>query len=243
MLERVQKIIARAGVCSRRAAEDLIREGRVTVNGTVASIGAAAEAEKDKIMVNNKPLDAQQMRYILLHKPVDFVTSREDRYNKTIMSLVVVQERVFPVGRLDKDAEGLILLTNDGELAHALMHPRFRTQKTYHVWLQRTLKDQDIQKLLKGIPIENKLVSADKVVRRGTQECFLTVHEGQKHVVKKMMGGVGNYITRLVRTQLGPLALGKLRSGEWRDLTNNEVLSLRRFTQQRKQLTTPTTTS
>jgi len=236
MEERIQKILARAGICSRRQCEELIKQNKVSVNGIPAQIGAKADAAKDKIMLDGKQVHAEILRYIILHKPKDVVTSVRDPYNKTVCELVPVKERVFPAGRLDKDAEGLVFLTNDGELANKIMHPSFETQKTYVVHIGRPFMAKDKIKLQKGLMIEGSRVTVHALVQHSPRMIEVTLHEGRKHIVKKFFGTLGYFVRHLVRTRIATLSLGKLRAGDWRELSVREVSALRDFLQQDKNL-------
>lgn len=226
MAERVQKILAQAGVCSRAKAEDLIKQGRVSVNGKVITIGTSAEAT-DKILVDDKPIKIERLRYVLFNKPKGVVTSLSDPHNKTIQDFIPIRERVFPVGRLDKDAEGLLFLTNDGDLANKIMHPRYETTKTYEVLLSRPFTDNN---KLKRIKIEGRPVDIRDVKQAGNK-VTITIHEGRKHIVKKIFHAIGYTITKLKRTKISKLSLGTLDVGEWRDLTEKELKKLKQSVQ------------
>ncbi|MBI4145012.1 rRNA pseudouridine synthase [Candidatus Woesearchaeota archaeon] len=228
MLQRVQKILAQAGVASRRKAEELIAQGRVTVNGTNVKIGQSADAEKDRILVDGKPVRSERFVYILLNKPLNVVTSVSDPLGrKTVRDLVPVQERVFPVGRLDRNATGLVLLTNDGALANRMMHPRYETAKTYVATLSSPVTPSLLERLQKGIVVEDRKVLAKDVEQLGPNMVRLSIHEGRKHIVKKLFVGLGTHVDALQRVALGPLSLGTLQPGAWRALTDAEVRQLR----------------
>ncbi len=228
MQERIQKILAQAGIASRRKCEQLIAKGKVLVNGKVALLGEKADAGKDKIVVSGKPVALEKKVYILLNKPKGFVTTVSEQHDmKTIMNIVRVAERVFPVGRLDKDTEGLLLLTNDGDLANKLTHPRYEVEKEYVVLLDKPLTDEAMEKLQHGIIIDDK-----KVKIRGLdvweQEVVLRIHEGRKHIVRRLFEKLGFVVKRLVRTRVASLELGKLQLGKWRELTPAELSMLKR---------------
>lgn len=228
MQERIQKILAQAGIASRRKCEQLIAQGKVLVNGKVAVLGDKAEAGKDKIVVSGKPVVLEKKIYVLLNKPKGYVTTVSEQHDmRTIMHLVKVPERVFPVGRLDKDTEGLILLTNDGDLANKLTHPRYEVEKEYVVFLDKPLSDEAMEKLQHGVTIDDR-----KVKIRGLdvweREVVLRIHEGRKHIVRRLFEKLGFAVTRLIRTRVASLKLEKLQSGKWRELTEVELKSLKR---------------
>lgn len=226
MLQRIQKIISAAGVASRRKSEELILAGRVKVNGAVATLGQKADGLKDKITVDGYPIGAERRRYILLYKPAGYVTTTEDRFaKKKVTDLVGVPEKVYPVGRLDIDAEGLLLLTNDGAFANRLMHPRFEVEKTYVVKLRDKLGHEDLTSIQRGIYIDGRRVSARvKQLQKNIAE--ITIHEGRHKIVKRVFGSLGNYVLRITRTRVGALGLGKLKPGMWRELGKDEIDSL-----------------
>ncbi len=231
MKERLQKILSARGVASRRAAEEMIKAGRITVNGAVAMLGETADPDMDEILLDGSPLPSQSASvYILLHKPRGYVTTLSDeKGRKTVADLVNCGTRVYPVGRLDYDSEGLLLLTNDGEFANRLMHPRQEVNKTYQVWV---MGFHDAAPALLSRPIELdgyqikkpavKLLWAD-----GTKAKFLvTIHEGRNRQVRRMCEAAGMQVTRLRRIAEGKLQLGDLPPGKWRYLTEEEVHNL-----------------
>lgn len=235
-LERVQKILAQAGVASRREAEEMIREGRVMVNGEVIGLGAKADPFRDSIKVDGKRVRfLQRLRYILLYKPPGFVTTTEDpEGRKTVLDLVAskVGERVFPVGRLDYHSEGLLLLTNDGELAFRLSHPRFGVIREYLVKVRGVPDEKDVEKLTKGIKI-----AGTRVVPKNVELVRLTpkslnswwrvgVGEGKTHEVREFFSRIGHPVQRLIRVAIGPLRDERLKIGFFRDLSPQEVADL-----------------
>jgi 23S rRNA pseudouridine2605 synthase len=229
--ERLQKILSQAGVTSRRKAEELIVEGRVSVNGkTVTELGSKADIDNDHIKVDGRLLRApKHLTYIALNKPKECMTTVSDPEGRqTVMHLMRgVRERVFPVGRLDYHSEGLLLLTNDGELAHRLAHPSFGVVKTYLAEITGPVA-RDVGKRLKaGVTLEDGLVQADSFRLVGTVGSRVMVevslHEGRKHVVRRMLTEVGHPVTRLVRTDFGPISLGHLKPGKQRKLSQQEV--------------------
>ena len=233
MTERVQKIIARAGVCSRRAAEDLLRAGRVCINGAVAALGDQADSETDQITVDGKPLrGAPEAVYLMLNKPRGYVTTLKDEYGRQTAAELVADcgERVFPVGRLDKESEGLLLFTNDGELMQQLIHPSGEVDKTYRVTVRGALENA-AQKLadlrdVEGEPIRQARV---RLLERRPRELVLeiVIHEGKNRQIRRMCRQCGLEVVRLLRVAEHSLTLGGLRPGQWRYLTEEEVLSLK----------------
>ncbi|MER3455060.1 MAG: pseudouridine synthase [Acidimicrobiia bacterium] len=233
---RLQKILAGAGIASRRKCEELIAAGRVAVNGRVARLGDKADPEKDEITVDGEPVPLSQKRvYILLNKPAGTITSVKDEHaTKTVLDLLphdlTNRYRLFPVGRLDKDSEGLLILTNDGELAHRLTHPSSKLHKTYVVAVSGSLVPGAFGKLRRGIELEDgrtlpaKVRQLDKV--GGRRILRITITEGRKRQIRRMIAAVGGRVEALVRTAIGPLRDRKLSSGQWRYLTPAEVHQL-----------------
>jgi 23S rRNA pseudouridine2605 synthase len=229
MLQRVQKIIANAGLTSRRKAEELIEEGRVTMNGKLVTLGQSADPDKDKIVVDGKSIAAERKVYLLLNKPVNVVTSLDDPMGrKTVRDIIDIPERVFPVGRLDRNASGLILLTNDGEVANRMMHPRYETPKTYIATLSTPVTPSLLERLEKGVVVDERKVVVAAPEQLGTSQVKLSIHEGRKHIVKKLFVKLGTHVDALARVALGPLQIGTLKSGQSRKLTDEEVRQLRR---------------
>jgi len=224
MLERLQKIIARAGISSRRGAEELIRQGRVHVNGRPAAIGASADPERDRITVDGVPVRSGRLVYYALYKPKGVVTTMGDEHGKrTVAGLAGVKrlkERVFPVGRLDCDAEGLLILTNDGDLANRIAHPRYGVTKTYRVLLDRTF--EDVERLERGVVVEGRRVSIRAFRCRGN-EVVITIHEGRTHIVKRLFRKLGYTVRSLKRTRIGRVRLGGLAPGGLRPLEREEI--------------------
>lgn len=235
MEERLQKVLAQAGLCSRREAERWMLEGRVTVNGHAASPGDRADLQKDKIMVDGKPIGvAEEKRYLMLYKPRGYVsTMKDERGRKTVADLVRdCRARVVPVGRLDYNSEGLLLLTNDGEFVHALTHPKHEVEKHYEVRVRGRL-DQ-IQRLSEPMEIDGYRIRPATVVVLEQDErsakLRLTIHEGRNRQIRKMCEQCGLEVRRLKRVAVGELPLDpRLKSGAWRDLTPDELAYLQQF--------------
>ena len=237
--ERLQKMIAQAGLCSRRQAERLISEGKVKVNGQVVTVlGTKVDPTRDRVEVSGKKLMRDARRYILLHKPLNCVSTRSDEHGRpTILDyLKGVEERIVPVGRLDFDTEGLLLLTNDGELTHALTHPSGQTPKTYQVKVQGNPTLQVLESLQMGVLLEDGPAQASDVfivtpgerVSDKNTWLELTVTEGRNRLVRRMLEQVGHAVLRLRRVNFASLKLtSRLRPGQWRDLNADEVRKLK----------------
>lgn len=233
MLERVQKILARSGIASRRKCEEVIDEGRVLVNNKQIKLGDKADSEKDVITVDGKRIVPEKKVYLMLNKPKKYITTVLDEFGrKTILDLVEVKQKVFPVGRLDRDTRGLVLLTNDGELANRIMHPRYGIEKTYRVVVrEEEIKGTDLAKLRSGVFIEGRKVVPSKIVVHGKNCVEITLHEGKKHIVKRLFFKLGYFITDLMRTKIANLSLHGIKEGSYRELTKDELDSLRRQAQ------------
>ena len=229
MKERVQKILAEAGVCSRRAGEQMIEAGRVTVNGRKVRLGAQADSERDLICVDGKRIGAVEKKvYIMLHKPRGFVTTLSDeRGRKTVRQLIKgCGARVYPVGRLDADSEGLLLLTNDGALAHRLLAPKRHVDKVYSIRTDRPLGPADAEAFASGMVLEDGTVCLPARLEPlgDGREALVTLHEGKFHQIKRMIAGRGASVCWLKRLSMGTLVLDKsLAPGEFRLLTREEV--------------------
>jgi 23S rRNA pseudouridine2605 synthase len=236
--ERLQKILSQAGIASRRASERLMLEGRVTVNGvTVRELGSKAEPGQDDIRVDGRRIKVvEHHRYLLLNKPRGYVTTRSDPQQRpTVIDLLRgVREYVYPVGRLDFDSEGLLLLTNDGDLAARLTHPRHGVARVYEATVLGVPDDHDIDRLSRGIAIDGRPTGPSHVVlqprgRRGDDAATLviTIREGRNRQVRKMCDAIGHPVTHLKRVAIGPLRDPRLKIGYWRDLSAAEVEKLR----------------
>lgn len=231
MRERLQKIMARAGIGSRRSNEKLISAGRVKVNGKVAKLGDSAEPNEDIVTVDGKQIQFQQYRYIMLNKPKGVLSSTEDiEERQTVRDLVDVPGHLYPVGRLDKLSEGLILMTNDGMLANRLTHPRYGHQKIYRVWVERKPSLEDLQQWSEGLMLDEKMtMPCDiKIVDDSKYVCELqiTMREGRKRQIRRVASLLGHPVRRLLRERIGPVRMKGVEPGEWRDLTESEVKSL-----------------
>ena len=233
---RLQKFLADAGVASRRRCEQLIQEGQVFVNGQpVRVLGSKIDPDRDAVAVDGQPVVVGRKVYIALHKPAGVLCTNRDTHGRkrAIDLLPHSLPRLFTVGRLDKDTEGLLLLTNDGTFSLRLTHPRYKISKTYLVEVEGELKNTEIVRLLEGVRSEGELLRADKILQGGTRnhvtELRLVLSQGRKRQIRRMMAAVGHPVKRLVRLAVGPVALGNLRTSQWRYLTHEEVQQLMRF--------------
>lgn len=229
-MERLQKVIAQAGVTSRRKAESLILEGKVKVNGVVVRELGTKVSSKDEIAVNDRIIEKEAKEYYLLNKPRGVVTTTSDDKNrKTVMDYINTEARIYPVGRLDYDTTGALLLTNDGEFANILMHPNNQVDKVYLAKLNGIIKGEQINQLKNGVMIDDCLVKASRVKlkkvdpAKGTSMVEITIHEGKNHQVKKMFEAVGFLVDKLTRERIGIFQIKDLKSGEYRKLTPKEV--------------------
>ena len=236
MQERLQKILAQAGVASRRHAEELIVAGRVTINGTVVTeLGTKADAATDRITVDGKPLQrAEKKLHFLLYKPAGYVTTMSDPQGRPIVTSLLkeVRERVYPVGRLDYNTEGLLLVTNDGVWANRLAHPRHEVEKEYHVRVRGEVSQQQLDQLAQGVKLEDGMTAPARTARLSVSEhnswFSLVIHEGRFRQVRRMCSEVGLTVVRLKRVRYGIVDLGTLKPGEYRLLTSQEVQQLAR---------------
>ena len=234
---RLQKHISQCGVASRRRAEELIAQGKVKVNGRVAHIGDSVDPKRDKVSVCGKNIVViNEKRYIMLHKPRGFVTTMHDEKDRKCVSDLVrdVGVTVFPVGRLDKNSEGLLLLTNDGDFANLLTHPSGHVNKTYRVTVNGSVDEKQIDKLCTGIMLDGKatLPCDVYVIERKTDRTVLifTIHEGRNRQIRRMCESVGLEVIRLKRTEIAGVKLGMLPQGKWRDLNERELRRLSSIT-------------
>jgi 23S rRNA pseudouridine2605 synthase len=226
--ERLQKVLARTGVGSRRVCEDLIADGRVTVNGEVPVLGRRVDADTDVIELDGVPLPVRPgLVHYLVNKPTGVVSTAEDTHGRpTVVSLVPAEPRVFPVGRLDLDSEGLIVVTNDGELTHRLTHPSFGVPKEYLVQVEGEPSAGDVRSLREGVDLEDGRTAPARVAVVAPSLLRMVIHEGRNRQIRRMCESVGHPVVRLVRTRIGPLADPSLTPGSYRPLTFDEVRGL-----------------
>jgi 23S rRNA pseudouridine2605 synthase len=225
---RLQKVLASTGWGSRRVCEELIAEGRVTVNGEVAALGRRVDAEHDLIEVDGAPVGVRPgLVYYLLNKPPGVVTTAKDTHGrKTVVDLVPSEPRVFPVGRLDADTEGLLLLTNDGDLTHRITHPSHGVDKEYLVHVKGRLTAGQLRQLRDGVELDDGVTSPAQASQPAPGIIRLTIHEGRNRQVRRMCEAIGHPVMRLVRTRVGPITDRSLRPGDWRELSTAERRAL-----------------
>ncbi len=232
--ERLQKVLAAAGHGSRRACEELIVAGRVVVDGEVADeLGTRVDPQRQEIRVDGQAVAKPRYQYFMLNKPAGVLSTNHDPSGRTrVIDLVPDQQRLFTVGRLDKSSEGLILITNDGDLANRLAHPRYGVEKVYHVEVAGRPEPEHLRQLRHGVRLAETMVKASKVEikRKRPQSTLLeiTLREGRNREIRRMLAGVGHKVLRLKRVAIGPLRLGDLPTGAYRDLTSGELTALRR---------------
>jgi len=224
---RLNAYLARAGVASRRKADELIKAGRVTVNGEPGQLNTFV-GKQDRVELDGKPLARQSLAYVLLHKPAGVVTTASDPHGRpTVVELVSDYAiRIVPVGRLDADTTGALLLTNDGELAHRLAHPRYEVEKVYEAEVEGEPSDEALRRLEQGIELDDGRTAPAKARRLAPSRIELAIHEGRKHQVKRMLEAVDHPVTRLHRSRYAGLTLEGLQPGEWRELEPGEVARL-----------------
>ena len=228
--ERLQKILARAGIGSRRVVEELIEDGRVVVNGSVAELGQRADPDVDAIEVDGALVGVRpDTVWYLLNKPAGVVSTASDPQGRpTVVGLVPEEPRVFPVGRLDADTEGLLLLTNDGEVTHRLTHPSYGVEKEYLAHVEGTPSRLALRRLREGVELEDGITAPATAAMVSPGVVRLVIHEGRNRQVRRMCEAVGHPVVRLVRTRIGPLVDTRLGPGEWRPLLQDEVRALER---------------
>ena len=228
--ERLQKVLARIGIGSRRTCEELIASGRVTVNGTVAVLGRRVDPDRDVVEIDGVRTGIRPgMVHLLLNKPAGVITTADDpRGRPTVLSLVPSEPRVFPVGRLDMDTEGLLLLTNDGDLAHRLAHPSYGIEKEYVAHVEGEPTRAELRQLREGIELDDGVTAPARAAMLGPGVLRLTIHEGRNRQVRRMCDAIGHPVRRLIRTRIGPLADRRLKPGTWRALTADELRALER---------------
>ena len=229
---RINKFISQSGICSRREADKLIKKGVVNVNGEKClTLGAKIKIE-DKVEVNGKIINPERKVYILLNKPKDFITTRKDTHNrKTVFDLLKgIKERVFYVGRLDRHTTGLLLFTNDGEVAKKLSHPSHKIKKIYSVLLDRNLDEINLKKIKKGLIIDDELIKVDKInFLDSRKEIGIEIHMGKNRIVRKIFENIGYKIKKLDRVAFGPLTKKDLPRGKWRKLSSGEIRNIKFF--------------
>jgi 23S rRNA pseudouridine2605 synthase len=230
-LVRLNAYLARAGVASRRGADELIKAGRVRVNGEPGALNTFVEAG-DRVELDGRELEPQRLAYVLLHKPAGVVTTARDPQGRpTVVDLVAHESRVVPVGRLDADTTGVLLLTNDGPLAHRLAHPRYEVEKVYEAEVEGEPDDDALRRLRDGVELDDGRTAPARVRRLGPSRVELAIHEGRKHQVKRMLAAVGHSVRRLHRSRYAGLSLEGLEPGDWRELTTEEISRVRRAAQ------------
>ena len=229
MKQRLHKILAASGIASLRKSEQLIAEGRIQINGQVAKIGDFADQDVDVILADGNRVSIQQKRYILLNKPTGYVTTVSDPHGRpTVIDLIDVRERVYPIGRLDVDTEGLLLLTNDGGFAQKMAHPSFEIEKTYRAELSRPLTEECEALLARGVKLDDGPTGPAliKVISARRRRVDITIHEGRNRIVRRMFASVGSPVIRLRRIRFGTMSINEMPKRAWRDLTLTEVASL-----------------
>ena len=226
--ERLQKVLARGGFGSRRTCELLIESGRVTVNGQVAELGRRVDVERDKVAVDDIVVSTRAgLVYYLLNKPSGVVTTARDPHGRpTVIDLLPLEPRVFPVGRLDADTEGLLVLTNDGDLTYHLTHPSFGVEKEYLAQVEGRPSPAALRRLREGVELDDGITAPARAALVPPQTIKLSIHEGRNRQVRRMCAAIGHPVVRLVRTRVGPIAERRLKPGEWRPLTQAEVRAL-----------------
>lgn len=233
---RLQKYLAACGVASRRKCEALIEDGRVQINGGTATLGDSVDPERDTVLLDGAPLSPDEKIYIVLNKPKDVVCTVTDTHGRsTVIDCIDgVRDRIFPVGRLDIDVEGVLILTNDGELAHRLAHPKYEVGKVYSVWVRGAVGDDALEKLRNGTRLEDGLTAPAQAeiihCLSNATHLHLTLHEGKKREVKRMCAAVGHPVTSLTRISMGNINADGLMPGEWRYLDREEIGSLKAAT-------------
>lgn len=232
---RLQKYIAEAGIASRRKAEELILQGKVQINGKVVTeLGIKVNPDKDEVICNGNKIGKQEKKvYILLNKPIGYVTTTRDQFQRdTVLDLVKVKERILPVGRLDMYTSGALILTNDGEFIYRVTHPKYEIEKTYQVTVKGIVTEEEIEQLKQGVRIDNyisgkakvKILKTDK--EKDLSRIEITIHEGKNREVRKMCEAIGRKVLALHRTKIGNISVKDLRLGTWRYLKPNEIKSL-----------------
>ncbi|MGD2151146.1 MAG: pseudouridine synthase [Desulfobacterales bacterium] len=228
---RLQKFLSEAGVCSRRRGEEYIREGRVRVNSKIVTqLGTKVDSEKDRVEFDGKVIALKsEPMYIMLNKPKGYVTSCSHPGEKIVLDLIDIPERVYPIGRLDKDSIGLLILTNDGRLHYRLSHPSFDHEKEYDVTVSKPITDGSLRKIASGLPMMGTKTRPAKIRRISSTRFRIILQEGRNRQVRRMVRKVGNHVTRLKRIRVSNVKLGRLAEGAWRNLTEKEKEELLSF--------------
>ena len=240
MEERLQKVMAHAGIASRRKCEELILKGRVRVNGQVVTqLGTKVDPGQDAIEVDGQPIIQEEKVYILLHKPPGYLSDTRDfRGRSSALGLVPNRERLYPVGRLDAESEGLLLLTNDGKLTNLLTHPRYEHAKEYHVYVEGHPNDETLKRWRRGVLLDGRQTAPAEisVLRREGDRTWLRVvlREGRKRQIRQVAEMLGHRVRRLIRVRIGPVRLGDLKPGEWRHLTKRELKELEELKKEKR---------
>ncbi len=235
-LIRLNKYLAMCGVASRRKADELIQQGRVEVNGKVVTqLGLKINPQKDKVTVDGKLVKPEEkLVYIVINKPKDCITTvRDEKGRRTVLDLVKVKQRIFPVGRLDRNTTGVLLLTNDGELAYRLMHPKYKVEEAYKVEIDKPIKPEDIEKLKSGIMLDGRKTEACDVYilpNSDRKEIGITIHEGRYRQIRRMFERLGYKVRKLHRVSFGGITVSGMKRGEWRYLTESEIKRLKKLT-------------
>ncbi|MBU0456970.1 MAG: pseudouridine synthase [Nanoarchaeota archaeon] len=220
-MQRVQKLLSNYGYCSRRKAEELIEKGRVKVNDKVISLGDKA-SEDDNIYVDNRSVRKERKVYIKFNKPLGCVTALRDKQYKTVMDYIRVKERIFPIGRLDYNSTGLLLLTNDGDFANKIMHPSHEIKKTYLVEINRPINDNEIKQIEKGIVLKDGKTAPAKIRKQTNNLLEITIHEGKNRIIRRIFDALDFKVSYLQRIRIGKLSLGTLEVKGYKYLTNKE---------------------
>jgi 23S rRNA pseudouridine2605 synthase len=234
---RLNKLLAHLGVASRRKADVLITEGKVSVNGSVVkSLGVMVDPVTDKVLVQGRDINPEKMLYVILHKPRGVVSTALDNMGrKTVLNLVPISERIYPVGRLDENSTGLILLTNDGDLTQKLLHPKFHIPKTYHVTVEGYVRPEALEKLRGGVRLKDGVTAPCEVTLLKRQDnrikIAITLHEGRNRQIRRMCAALDLQLRDLKRVSFGPLQLADLKEGKWRYLTAVEISLLKETSQ------------
>lgn len=233
---RLQKFLSQAGVCSRRRGEEYIAQGRVSVNGEVVTqLGTKVDPATDRVQVDGVAVEKQQeLIYIALYKPEGYVTSCDHPGEKIVLDLLDIEQRVYPVGRLDKDSTGLLLLTNDGRLHHRLSHPSFDHEKEYEVTVEKPIPDGALKKMRSGIPLMGTKTRPAKIKKISLRKFRIVLQEGRNRQIRRMVRKVGNRVDKLKRIRFAGVSLGNLGRGKWRYLNTDDIEQLQRMTDEEK---------